>query len=88
MAMALYWRGVSGEGQYIDVSIQESVERHALMEYTDWKATGIKVTLQGDNFVVPPQRAVRKKIGVYKTTITRHFRYQEVFMRGGLYRLC
>ncbi len=34
--MALFWRGISGEGHHIDVSIIESVLRTALFQYVDW----------------------------------------------------
>jgi len=39
-AVALYWRGTSGRGQFIDVSIQESVLRTSLGLYEMWELMG------------------------------------------------
>jgi crotonobetainyl-CoA:carnitine CoA-transferase CaiB-like acyl-CoA transferase len=38
--IAIYWRGVSGKGQNIDVSIQESVVRSGWTYYEAWKLIG------------------------------------------------
>ena len=58
--MALFWRGTSGEGQHIDVSIVESVLRASLFQYVDWKVRGIPYEKVDNNFTVPPVRAVSK----------------------------
>jgi len=39
-AIALYWRGTSGKGQHIDVSIQESIIKTTLAIYEMWELTG------------------------------------------------
>jgi crotonobetainyl-CoA:carnitine CoA-transferase CaiB-like acyl-CoA transferase len=55
-AMALYWRGISGKGQQIDISIQESVERCALTSHVTWKLTGRSYLHQDSNYAVYPLR--------------------------------
>jgi benzylsuccinate CoA-transferase BbsE subunit len=54
--MALYWRGISGEGQQIDVSIQESVERCALVSHVMWRLTGRPFRQSGSRYTVDPLR--------------------------------
>jgi crotonobetainyl-CoA:carnitine CoA-transferase CaiB-like acyl-CoA transferase len=39
-AMALYWRGTSGKGQAVDISIQESVVRTTFLTREFWLVTG------------------------------------------------
>ena len=55
-AMALYYRGISGEGQQIDVSIQESVERCALVSHVTWRLTGKSFRQHGSSYAVDPLR--------------------------------
>ena len=40
--VALYWRGISGEGQQVDVSIQQSVTKTSYMPHEFWEATGVE----------------------------------------------
>ena len=40
--VALYWRGVSGEGQQVDVSIQQSVTKTSYLPHEFWEATGVE----------------------------------------------
>ena len=54
--LALYWRGISGEGQQIDVSIQESVERCALVSSVMWRLTGKAFRQSGSRYTVDPLR--------------------------------
>jgi crotonobetainyl-CoA:carnitine CoA-transferase CaiB-like acyl-CoA transferase len=54
--MALYWRRISGEGQHVDVSIQESVERVALSSHVVWRSTGSSFQQRGSNYSVLPVR--------------------------------
>ena len=35
-AMALYWRGISGRGQHVDVSMQESMEKVGIHSHLAW----------------------------------------------------
>jgi crotonobetainyl-CoA:carnitine CoA-transferase CaiB-like acyl-CoA transferase len=42
--LALFWRESSGEGQYIDVSIQESVAKTIISAHDQWVAVGEKWT--------------------------------------------
>ena len=44
---ALYYRGVTGEGQYVDVSIQEQVVRTLLNVRQFWDICGMKLTRAG-----------------------------------------
>jgi crotonobetainyl-CoA:carnitine CoA-transferase CaiB-like acyl-CoA transferase len=55
-ALALYWKGISGKGQQIDISIQESVERCALSSHVTWKLTGQSYQQQGSHHAVYPVR--------------------------------
>lgn len=55
-AMALYYRGISGEGQQIDVSIQESVERCALVSHVTWRLMGKSFRQHGSRYAVDPLR--------------------------------
>jgi len=55
-AIALYWREMSGEGQHIDVSIQESVERCALTSHVTWRLTGKSFRQHGSRYTVDPLR--------------------------------
>lgn len=54
--MALYWRRISGEGQHVDVSIIESVERCALASHVTWKLTGTSFDQCGSRYAVLPNR--------------------------------
>jgi len=38
--VALYWRATSGEGQQVDVSIEQSVNRTNFLAHENWEATG------------------------------------------------
>ena len=40
--IALYWRGISGEGQQVDVSIQQSVAKTSYLPHEFWEATGVE----------------------------------------------
>jgi crotonobetainyl-CoA:carnitine CoA-transferase CaiB-like acyl-CoA transferase len=40
--IALYWRGVSGEGQRVDVSIQQSVIKTSYLPHEFWEATSVE----------------------------------------------
>lgn len=50
--LALYWKGLSGEGQYVDVSIQESVAKSIWFLPEMWRVTGQKFQ-RGDSYQVP-----------------------------------
>jgi len=52
-AIALYWRGASGEGQYIDVSIQDSVSKTAWMIHEFWQVTGNEFQRGSSHYHVP-----------------------------------
>ena len=39
--VALYWRGISGQGQQVDVSIQQSVVKTSYLPHEFWEATGV-----------------------------------------------
>ena len=39
-AIALYWRGSSGRGQQVDVSIQESIAKTAFLAHENWEVSG------------------------------------------------
>jgi benzylsuccinate CoA-transferase BbsE subunit len=54
--IALYRKGITGEGQLIDISIQESVERCALTSHVTWKLTGQSYQHQDSNYAVYPLR--------------------------------
>jgi len=40
--VALYWRGTSGEGQQVDVSIEQSVTKTSYMLHDFWESTGVE----------------------------------------------
>lgn len=80
--MALYWRGISGEGQHVDVSIQESVVKHAQFEYVEWKISGIPFTPVGNGYVVPPFRDIHRTQWVLKDGT-----YIAFYVTGGLQSL-
>jgi crotonobetainyl-CoA:carnitine CoA-transferase CaiB-like acyl-CoA transferase len=39
-ALALYWRGTSGQGQHVDVAIQASVAKTTFLSHESWEVTG------------------------------------------------
>jgi len=53
-AMALYYRGISGEGQKVEVSIQQSMERVAYAARSTWDGRGKHLQRSGSNLKVPP----------------------------------
>jgi len=59
--MALYWRGSSGRGQHIDVSIQESVAKTTFIEHEFYEATG-KERERGSTFYKVPNSNVVLRI--------------------------
>jgi len=52
-AIALYWRRASGEGQHIDVSIQDSAAKTAWMIHERWEATGKEFQRGSSYYGVP-----------------------------------
>jgi len=50
---ALYWRGQSGKGQHIDVSIQESVLETTFLSRETWEATGQEHPRASSFYTVP-----------------------------------
>jgi crotonobetainyl-CoA:carnitine CoA-transferase CaiB-like acyl-CoA transferase len=52
--MALYDRGVSGEGQHVHVSILKAMERVAYSAHTLWDARGKILRRQGSTLRIPP----------------------------------
>lgn len=59
--VALYWRNASGLGQYIDISIQESVLKTTFIAHEYWEATGCERT-RGSTFYTVP--ATEKKLRI------------------------
>ena len=53
-AMALYHRGVSGEGQHVHVSILKAMERVAYSAHTLWDARGKILRRAGSALRIPP----------------------------------
>ena len=53
-SMALYHRGVSGEGQKVEVSIQQCMERVAYAARSTWDGRGKHLQRSGSNLKVPP----------------------------------
>jgi len=52
-AIALYWRGASGEGQHVDVSIQDSAAKTAWMVHEFWQVTGREFQRGSSHYHVP-----------------------------------
>ena len=52
-AIALYWRGTSGKGQHIDVSIQESANKTAWMIHERWEVTGREFPRGSSRYQIP-----------------------------------
>lgn len=52
--MALYHRGVSGEGQQVHVSVMKAMERVAYTAYTLWDARGKILKRPGSGLRIPP----------------------------------
>ncbi|GAF80250.1 unnamed protein product, partial [marine sediment metagenome] len=52
-AIALYWRGVSGEGQHVDVSIQDSASKTAWVIHEFWQVTGREYQRGSSHYHVP-----------------------------------
>lgn len=50
-AIALYWRGLSGQGQHVDLSMQESVEMLAHDQHACWRVVGSPVIQIGNDYV-------------------------------------
>jgi crotonobetainyl-CoA:carnitine CoA-transferase CaiB-like acyl-CoA transferase len=52
-AIALYWRGASGEGQQVDVSIRDSASKTAWMIHEYWQVTGREFQRGSSHYHVP-----------------------------------
>jgi len=52
-AMSLYWRGLSGQGQHIDVSIQDAALKTAWMVHEIWCVTGKEFQRGSSRYSVP-----------------------------------
>jgi crotonobetainyl-CoA:carnitine CoA-transferase CaiB-like acyl-CoA transferase len=52
-AIALYWRGSSGKGQHIDVSVQESANKTAWMIHERWEVTGQEYPRGSSRYQIP-----------------------------------
>lgn len=76
-AMALYWRGLSGQGQHIDVSIQASVAKTTFMEHEVWEVTG-KERERGSSFYKVPYSDV-----VLRTVWEAKDGFLYLMLRGG-----
>jgi len=61
--IALFWAGISGEGQHVDVSIQASVENCVPNSSVAWRITGNAYQREVDGYKVLPKLA-----GVPQTT--------------------
>jgi crotonobetainyl-CoA:carnitine CoA-transferase CaiB-like acyl-CoA transferase len=76
-AMALYWRGRSGKGQHIDVSIQESLIKTTFMEHEVWEVTGRKRERGSSFYRVPNSPVVLHTVWAVKDG------YLYLMLRGG-----
>lgn len=52
-SIALYWRETSGQGQHVDVSIQESANKTAWMIHERWEVTGLEFPRGSSRYQIP-----------------------------------
>jgi len=76
-AIALYWRGASGQGQHVDVSIAESIAKTTFMEHEMWEVTG-KERDRGSSFYRVPNSSM-----VLHTVWETKDGYLYLMVRGG-----
>ena len=61
-AIALFWRRTSGEGQYIDLSIQDSASKTAWMIHERWEVTGEEFQRGSSHYGVPNSDVVVRMV--------------------------
>ena len=59
-ALAIYWKGLTGKGQYLDVSIQRSVETTTWLPHFAYRITGKVMDELGDNYAVPIAKVITR----------------------------
>ncbi len=60
--IALYWRRTSGEGQHIDVAIQDSASKTAWMIHERWEVTGKEFERGSSRYGVPNSEVVLRMV--------------------------
>jgi crotonobetainyl-CoA:carnitine CoA-transferase CaiB-like acyl-CoA transferase len=61
-AIALYWRRTSGEGQHIDVAIQDSASKTAWMIHERWEVTGKEFQRGSSRYNIPNSEVVVRMV--------------------------
>jgi len=61
-AIALYWRGLSGKGQQVDLSIQDSVVKSAWMVHVVWANTGNEWPRNSSFYPVPNSKVTLRLV--------------------------
>jgi len=58
--LALYWKGLTAKGQYLDISIQKSVETTTWLPHFAYRITGRVMDELGDNYAVPIAKVITR----------------------------
>ena len=78
-AIALYWRGISGKGQHVDVSIRDSALKTAWMIREFWEATGKEFQRGSSHYHVPQSEVTLNLVWPVKDGHVRFMMYTGSF---------
>ena len=78
-AISLYWRGTSGEGQHVDVSICDSASKTAWMIHEYWQVTGREFQRGSSQYHVPQSEVTLDLVWPAKDGHVRYMIYTGSF---------